>query len=483
MSVNDFTTLLPFIIITGWACILLLVDLFVPRERKSITASLAALGLIVTLVVVVFLVGEEREAFDGMIILDGFSGYLQVLFIAAGLIAIAQAYDYLKQQGINRGEYYILLLFAVGGMILMTMAGDLIIVFLAIELLSIPLYILSGFARPQFSSEEAGLKYFLLGAFASSFIVYGIALVYGSVDVTLLRDIVAITEAGEANLGLLIGGAVFILIGLGFKVAVTPFHMWTPDVYQGAPSSVTSFMSVAAKTAGFAAIFRVFISAFPSLSGYMVPAIIVIAAITVIWGNVAALIQDNIKRMLAYSSIAHAGFILMALPAAQDPELASSAVSAALFYLVAYAVSNLGAWGVVLAVERTEGKGLEIDDYAGLGTRRPLLAIAMAVFMISLIGVPPTAGFMAKFSVFGVVLDAGLIWLAVVGVIASLISAYFYLRVIVVMYMKTGEPRIRSEGWLNSTVWLAAIGTILIGILPGPLLALAEHANLLTWFP
>jgi NADH-quinone oxidoreductase subunit N len=415
-----------------------------------------------------------------MIIGDGFASFLTVLFLLAGLAGIALAYDYLKRMGIERGEYYTLLLFSICGMVLMAHAGDLIVVFLALELLSIPLYVLSGFAYPRLESEEAALKYFLLGAFATGFVVYGIALTYGATQATRLAGILEAAQSGVASPGLLAIGAGLILVGLGFKVAAVPFHMWTPDVYQGAPSPVVAFMSVGAKAGGFAALLRVLLTAFPALAPQWAPAVGWIAALTMIWGNVAAIGQSNIKRLLAYSSIAHAGYILMALASSADNRVAASAVSSALFYLLAYAVTNLGAWAVVLAMEKAEGSGLAIDDYAGLGARRPGMALAMAVFMLSFTGVPPTIGFIGKFALFRAAVDAGLIGLALVGVITSLVSAYFYLRVVIVMYMRPGEPVTRSEGWLNATVAVTALAAIAFGLLPGPLLALAGGARLLT---
>jgi NADH-quinone oxidoreductase subunit N len=274
-----------------------------------------------------------------------------------------------------------------------------------------------------------------------------------------------------------------ILVGLGFKVAAVPFHMWTPDVYHGAPSVVAAFMSVGAKAGGFAALLRIFVAAFPATAITWAPATMWIAALTMAWGNVAAIAQTNIKRMLAYSSIAHAGYILISLPAAATPTVTDEAIRAALFYLLGYAITNLGAWGIVLAMEKMGDEGLQIEDYAGLSTRRPGFALAMAIFMLSLTGMPPTVGFIGKFTIFRAAIDADLVWLAIVGVLTSLISAYYYLRVIVMMYMRTGEPETRSEGWLNVTVWLAAVGTFIFGILPGPLLTLASRASLLTLLP
>ncbi|MGD2252251.1 MAG: NADH-quinone oxidoreductase subunit N [Anaerolineales bacterium] len=483
MSSSDLSAILPLIVVAGWACILLLIDLFIPRTRKGITALLAAAGLLASMVLAAGRLGTRYTAFQGMIVADGFASFLQMVFLLSGLVGIALAYDYLKRQGIERGEYYTLLLFSISGMMLMAQAGDLIIVFLALELLSIPLYVLAGFARPREESEESAMKYFLLGAFASGFVVYGVALVFGATETTNLQGILATVQAGEASASLLLIGAGMILVGLGFKVAAVPFHMWTPDVYHGAPSAVTAFMSVGAKAGGFAALLRVFVTVFPDLGAQWAPVAMWVAALTMTWGNVAAIAQSNIKRMLAYSSIAHAGYILMALPAAAQDQVAQEAVSSVLFYLMAYAISNLGAWGVVLAVEKTEGQGLAIEDYAGLGARRPGLALAMAVFMLSLTGVPPMVGFMGKFYLFRAALDANLIWLAVVGVVTSLISAYYYLRVIVVMYMRAGEPVTRSEGWLNASLLLTALGTFVLGILPGPLFALIRQAGLLALGP
>ena len=474
MSLADLTPILPLLLVALWAIVLLVVDLFV--RRKGTTPLLAAAGLLLALVALVFRADDQQAVFDGMIVADSYASFLQAIFLVTGLLAIAVAYDYLNRMGIDRGEYYPLLLFTISGMMLMSLAGDLIVVFVALELLSLPLYVLAGFARPRPDSEEAAMKYFLLGAFASGFLVYGIALVFGATGTTNLAGIAAELSGGA---GLLLVGAVLVLVGLGFKVAAVPFHMWTPDVYQGAPSAVVAFMSVGAKAGGFAALLRIFIAALPDLAAAWAPLTMGLAALTMTWGNIAAIVQGNIKRMLAYSSIAHAGYILIALPAANLPAAAPGAVSAALFYLFAYLFSNLGAWAVVSAVERLEGGWLQIDDYSGLSRRRPGLALAMALFMLSLTGLPPTVGFIGKFFIFRAALEAGQIGLALVGVLTSLISAYYYLRVVVVMYMRPGEPETRSEGWLNATIGVTALATFVFGILPGPILALAEHSEIL----
>lgn len=478
MSSVDLLSLLPFIVLVSWACLLLLVDLFLPRNRKGWTALLAALGLVAALGASIPQIGKQNAAFNGMVVQDGFSTFIIILLLASGLAGVTLAYDYLKRMQIERGEYYVLMLFAISGMMLMAMAADLIMVFLALELLSIPLYVLAGFARPRPDSEEAALKYFLLGAFSAGFMVYGIALVFGSTGTTALDGVVRATTSGAANLPLLSIGAGLLLIGLGFKVAAVPFHMWTPDVYQGAPSAVTAFMSVGAKIAGFAALLRVFVLAFPSLSTDLTPIFWVLAALTMALGNLLAVAQTNIKRMLAYSSIAHAGYILMALVPFGQKDVIGGAVAAALFYLLAYAFTNFGAWAVVIALEKAEGKGLELDDYAGLGSKYPALAASMTIFMLSFIGVPPTLGFLGKFFLFSEVLKGGFVGLAIVGVLTSLVSAYYYLRVVVVMYMRQGEPVVRQETWLYATTALAALGTVVLSLYSQPLFAWASQAVL-----
>jgi NADH-quinone oxidoreductase subunit N len=480
--------ILPLTLLVGWACGVLLVDLFIPKTRKGLTALLAALGLLASLVVVVIRFGQTASAFGGMLMVDGFSTFLNVLLLASGLAGIALAYDYLKRTGLERGEYYVLLMFSISGMMLMSMAADLIIVFLALELLSIPLYVLAGIAVPRLESEEASLKYFLLGSFASGFVVYGTALVYGSTGTTALRGILAAVGSNTYDASLLMIGAALVLVGLGFKVAVVPFHMWTPDVYQGAPSAVTAFMAVGAKTAGFAALLRVFILAFPTLSVNLTPVLWTLAALTMILGNLVAIAQSNIKRLLAYSSIAHAGYILMALVPYGQPGVSKDSVASALFYLVAYAFTNFAAWAVVIALERGASEsnsaelggsaGLSLEDYAGLGHKHPALAAAMAVAMLSFTGVPPTLGFVGKFFLFRTVIEGGFIGLALIGVLTSLISAFYYLRVVVIMYMREGEPLVRQEPWLYLTAYAAAIGVVILSLFSTPLLNWASQAVL-----
>jgi NADH-quinone oxidoreductase subunit N len=478
MAITDLVALLPLVVLVVWTLVLLLVDLWIPEQRKGITALLAATGLAVSLGLTLSQVGRNQLAFNNMAVVDGFAVYLNILFLASGLVGIAIAYDYLKRMGIERGEYYVLLLFAISGMMLMAYAYDLIVVFLALELLSIPLYILAGFARPRLDSEEASLKYFLLGAFASGFVLYGVAMVFGATAQTNLPGILNSITTGSANAGLMLVGAGLLLIGFGFKVAAVPFHMWTPDVYQGAPTAVTGFMSVAAKAAGFTALLRVFVIIFPGYSTQLVPILWVLAGLTMLFGNIAAISQRNIKRMLAYSSISHAGYILMAFVSFGNKNVSGSVLGSALFYLMAYAVTSLGAWAVVTAVEKAEGKGLDLQDYAGLGKKYPYLAAAMLIFMLSFTGVPPTLGFWGKFYLFRTAVEGGNIGLAVIGLLASLISAYYYLRVVVVMYMQPGEPDAQREPWVNLAALVAAAATLLLGLIPGPLFAMAAQALL-----
>ncbi len=478
MAQLDFYTLLPTVVLVAWASGLLVADLFIPKERKGWTAALAALGLALTLGLTLGQIGRSGTGFAGMVVLDPFAVLANALLLVSGLLAVGLSFGYVQRRGINRGEYYTLTLFSVAGMMLMTQAADLIVVFLALEMFSLPLYVLAAFARPREDSEEAGMKYFLLGAFSAGFLIYGIALVYGATQTTALTGIVTAVATGAANTPLLAAGAGLILVGLGFKVAAVPFHMWTPDVYHGAPTSVTAFMAAGAKIAGFAALMRVFVQAFPSLGDKLTPILWALAALTMLLGNLIAIAQSNIKRMLAYSSIAHAGYILMALTAYANPDVRETAVAAALFYLVAYALTNFGVWGVVIALEGQNGRGLELSDYAGLGRKSPALAAAMTIFMLSFTGVPPTLGLIGKIYLFRATVEAGFIGLAVIGVFTSLISAYYYLRVVVIMYMREGDPQTTMDGWHKGVVALSAALTVLLSLAPAVLFTLVSGAVL-----
>ena len=480
MSFNsgDLLVLLPQIILTTWACILLLIIVFNREAAKGFAPLASALGLVVTAIFVLPQFDTEQEAFGGMYVVDGFSTFIGLLLLLGGLLTIALSYDYLQRMNLVRGEYYVLMLFSISGMMLMASAADLIVVFLALELLSIPLYVLAAFARPEPRSEEAGLKYFLLGAFASGFLLYGIALVYGATGTTAFTGIVSAVQAGIDQPLYLVLGAALILTGLGFKVAAVPFHMWTPDVYHGSPTSVTAFMALGAKTAGFAAMLRIFVVAFPSVSAQLTPVLLTITIATLLVGNLLAIAQNNVKRMLAYSSISHAGFILMAVVAYGNDAARFDVVASALFYLLAFAFASFGSWAVVMAIEQREGRGLEFKDYAGLGRKQPALAIAMTVFMLSFTGVPPTLGFAGKFFLFRAVLEGGYVGLAIIGVLASLISAYYYLRLVVVMFMQEGDPEVHKDRWLQLTAGATALATIALFIFSEPLFGWASQALL-----
>lgn len=482
MNLNDLLIILPTAILVAWAIILLLIDLSIPRSRKGITAFLAAFGLAIVLGVSLALgrvAGDLQPGFHDMAVLDGFATFANLLVLGSGLMGVALAHDYLQRTGIERGEYYVLLLLSSAGMMLMAQAYDLILFFLALELLSIPLYVLAGFAQKQTQSEEAGLKYFLLGSFASAVFLYGAALVYGATGTTSLPEIMKQVQAGGANSpGLLMVGAALLLVGLGFKVSAVPFHMWTPDVYQGAPTSVTAWMSVAVKVAGLAALLRVFLIAFPGMAENLRPILWGIAALTMIVGNLLAIVQNNIKRLLAYSSIAHVGYLLMAFVPYGNGEVVGDAVAAALFYLLGYGLTSFAAWGVVIAAEKSEGKGLDLDDYAGLGRKYPWLGLAMGVAMFSFAGIPLTLGFWGKFYIFQAVINGGDIGLALIGLLTSLFSAYYYLRILVVMFMRQGDPEVRQDSWLSLVTVASAAAVVLLAFIPGTLFNMAAQALL-----
>lgn len=470
MTLTDLSAILPILILVGWALVLILLDFAIPKGRKGVLAGFAALGLLASMVAAAWQFGQKTTAFNGMVVVDGFSLAVDMLFLFSGLVGIALAYNWLKRTGLERAEYYTLLLFSISGMMLMAHAYDLIIVFMALELLSIPLYILAGFYRDRAESEEAALKYFLLGAFAGGFVLYGTAMVFGATARTDLAGIMQVVEAGKANPVLLLVGAVLFLVGLGFKVAAFPFHQWVPDVYQGAPSPVTAFMSVAVKAAGFAALLRVFTTAFPSLSADVTPLVWAVSALTMIAGNVLAIAQTNIKRLLAYSSISNAGYLLMAFVTIGTPPVQADSVASMLFFLAAYGFTSLGAWAVVVALEQGEGQGLDLSDMAGLARKYPWLALAMLVFMLSFTGVPVTLGFWGKFYLFRTAVLGGQTALALIGLFTSLVSAYYYLRVVVVMYMRPGEPHLQADRWVRFTAIAAALVVVGLAFVPNTLL-------------
>ena len=470
--------LAPFIIVAGWGILLMIIDLFVSDERKTWATGLTVVGMVIAFIVTVtqWNNGGTTFATDGhpMVVVDNFAVFINGILLLTGIFTILVSTHFLRDNKLERPEFYMLMLFSLSGMMLMGMANDLILIFIALELLSIPLYIMSGFAWPREDSEESAMKYFLLGAFSSAIFVFGIALTYGATGTTSLPLIV---ESVSSESMLAVASMAFILVGLAFKVAAAPFHMWTPDVYEGAPTATTAFMSVGAKVAGFAALLRIFLIAFPHMGDGWIGAMAILATLTLIVGNVVAISQKNIKRLLAYSSIAHAGYILIALAAALNSE---DGVSSVLFYLFVYLFSNLGAFAIVMALEKKQGEGVLLDDYKGMFKRSPGWAIALAIFLLSLAGVPPTAGFVAKFYIFRAAVDAGLVWLAIVGVITAVVSTYYYLRIIYFMFMFEGDAQITAHAAVKWGVAIMVIVTLWVGLMPNTLFEITQQAVLPT---
>lgn len=469
----DVLPVLPVVIVAATALLILVLGVVIPRRSTQVLALLTLLGLGAAAAAALFLWGESGVAYGGMLATDNLSLFFGLVLIAGAALTVLLSWEYLDREGISYGEFFTLILLALAGMMFLAAGNDLLVIFLALETLSLALYILVGFARERRSSEEAALKYFLLGAFASAILLYGIALVYGATGTTNLAGLAAGAGGRLLDNPLLLAGVVLITVGFGFKLALVPFQMWTPDVYQGAPTPVTAFMSVATKAAAFAALLRLAMGALPALADVWAPMLAALAVLSMTVGNLAALAQRNIKRMLAYSSIAHAGYILVAIVAGGETGQAG-----VLFYLVAYTFMNVGAFAVVEALERHE-EGLELGDYAGLAARAPLLAAAMALFLFSLAGFPPTAGFFAKFYVFNAAVQQGYTWLAVIGVLNSLVGVAYYVGVIVQMYMR--EPgRTPATPELSRALTLAlivaAVAVLLFGLWPSPVLDLARQS-------
>jgi NADH-quinone oxidoreductase subunit N len=470
----DWRVITPLLIVLGWGALLLLIDVFVIGERgKRVTAYLAMAGLVAAGVSGIPLWNLNANTFSGMIVLDNFALTLIWIFVIIGVFIIGLAIDYLPRQGIEEGEFYPLVLFAVGGMMLLAQGSDLIVLFLGLELLSITLYILTGFAYPRVTSEEAAMKYLVLGAFAAGFFVYGIALIYGATGASSFSAIAATLAEGSADRSLLMIGAGLVLVAFGFKTSLAPFQFWTPDVYEGAPTPVAAFMSVGTKGAAFAALIRIVTLALPELSFFWQPLLAALAALTMLVGNLGALVQQNIKRMLAYSSIGHAGYILLAVLA-----LGERGNEAFLYYFMAYTLTNLGAFAVVIALEQRGEALWSLNDFDGLFRRYPGLALAMAVFMLSLAGVPPLAGFFAKLYVFTAAYDVGWGFLVLIGVITSAIAAAFYLRVVVRMFMaepgRETQPDVYQK--LRISIAIAALAVLLLGLIPAPVNTLIEQS-------
>jgi NADH-quinone oxidoreductase subunit N len=465
--------ILPLLVITIAAVAVLLLGARGDDEESEGLGWLSLAGIIIALILSFGVIGGQASTFSGALVVDNFTAFFYIVILLAAALTVLMSLDYVAEQRLSGAEYYSLVLFATLGMMLMAAAGDLIIIFLGLETMSIAVYILAGMARRDPKSNEASLKYFLLGAFSTGFLLYGIALIYGATGTVKLAQLsAALPHAGHQPL--LILGMGLLIIGFGFKVAAVPFHMWTPDVYEGAPTSVTAFMAVGVKLAAFAGFIRVFMVHLAGVQAEWAWVLWVIAALTVTLGNVIALLQVNMKRLLAYSAIAHAGYILVAMTAGS-----TAAGAAILYYLLGYAFTNLGAFAVLIALARRGEPNDTINDLRGLSTRHPLLAAAMTILLLSLVGVPPLAGFVGKFYLFSSALQAGYVWLVVIAVVNSVISAYYYLTPVVTMYTGQGGPdigRVYAHPALVTTIVIAVLATILIGLFPQPYMYAASGA-------
>ena len=490
----DWLAVGPEVALIGAAMILVLMAAL-NRGRRDLSgiyldvglAGVAAAGLITMRLWSVVTDGAPYETLSGMVAVDGFAVFARTIILAATALGLLVSQGFLRREQVEGPEYHALLLLSASGMLLMTSANDLIVVFLALEILSIALYVLAAFDRNRLESGEAGLKYFVLGAFSSAVMLYGVAMVYGATGTTALSGIAGFLAANTLfSSGLFLAGIALILVGLGFKVAAVPFHMWTPDVYQGAPTPVTGFMAAGAKAAGFAALLRVFVGGFGAYSVDWRPLMLVLAIASLLVGSVVALVQLDVKRMLAYSSISHAGYVLIAVQADSG-----HGVSSALFYLLTYTFMVVGTFAVVTVVGRKGDHRHSLDDYRGLGSRAPLLAGAMTFLLLGQAGIPLTSGFVAKFNVFAASVEAREYGLTLVGVITTVIAAFFYLRLIVVMYMS--DP---PEGDVEATegsgrfpfeldpatalaLGVAVAATVVMGVLPGAFIDFARDATLL----
>lgn len=474
---EHWTALSPEIALVGGALLLLLLDAARPHRRGVFFAvvTMLVLGMAAYLSVLQWF-AEPAVALGRMVVLDRFGSFVRLVVLGSAALATLAAPAYLKARALDRGEFYALLLLSTSGMTLLAVSSDLVMVFLAIELLSLGLYVMSGLDRARPESQEAAMKYFLLGAFASAFLLYGIALVFGASGTTnLIRLREALGTAGIEDFQLLAMAVALLAVGLGFKASMVPFHMWTPDVYQGAPTPVTAFMAGGTKAAAFGALLRVFVSTMTELRWDWRPPVIALSLVTFVVASVLAISQTDVKRMLAYSSVAHAGFIGIAVVAASR-----TGVAAALLYLFVYTAMTVGAFGCVMLFRDGAGERVHLAKYSGLGTRHPVAAALFAFFLFSLAGIPPTGGFIAKFYVFFGAIRAGYAWLAIAAVLASVASAFFYIRVAVVMFMQPppdGDdmPLERSKG-LRTALAVCAAVVLAVGVYPAPFLELVQRA-------
>jgi NADH-quinone oxidoreductase subunit N len=467
----DYLRILPEIVLAVFGmAIMLLEPLLHEEENRKTLGSVGLAGAVAALLATWLMAGSPGYAFWNMVRVDGFSVFFHVLVIAITIVLILTSYEYMSVQKIRAGEYYGLVLFGAVGMCLMSSAVELVLIFIALEISSISTYILAGFRRRFAISSESSLKYFLLGSFATAFFLYGVSLMFGATGSTNIDEISARLNSGVVPVLAYVAVAL-MFVGLGFKIAAAPFHVWTPDVYEGAPAPIVGFMSTAPKAAAFAVLLRVVFEANAPGRFWL---IWISAALSMTLGNVGALVQNNLKRLLAYSSIAHAGYMLMAFAAA--PELGTSAV---MFYTAAYAAMNVGAFAVVSHLANVGERYVTLEDYEGLGRRAPVLAGALGVFLISLIGIPVTGGFFAKFYVFSATLKSNLVWLTIIGVVNSAVGAYYYLKIIVVMYMREGReevPVLSIPPALALALVITLAATIYLGILPSRVLDFTQQS-------
>ncbi|MDP6657858.1 MAG: NADH-quinone oxidoreductase subunit N [Nitrospinaceae bacterium] len=467
----DLVSLAPVLVLSVFGIMVLVTDLFIGKD-KSVLVFISLTGLLMGAISSLAKYNLPVHSFNGAYIVDHLSVFFTFIFCISSALAILVSVDFNKREGIKVGEYYSLILFCTVGMVILASATDMIMIFLGIEIVSISLYVLAGIRRNDPKSNEAALKYFLLGAFATGFLLYGMTLLYGSTGSTKLVMIAsAIRNGGVASEPLLLMGVVLLIIGLGFKVAAVPFHMWAPDVYQGAPTPVTAFMAVGPKAASLAAFYRIFSEAIPQLSPSWEILLCVVSVITMFVGNLGAIMQTNIKRLLAFSSVAHVGYLIIAIIAKNS--LSSSAL---MFYMLTYAFMIFGTFGIVILLGRKGDENLEIENYSGLAYKHPVLALSMTIFLLSLGGLPPLAGFVAKFFVFSAALKEGFLILVIIAVLNSAVSLYYYLKVIVFMYMKdpVKEFDITLSPMTLFVIAISIFGTIQLGIFPDSIIALAQ---------
>ena len=476
VSSTDIIRFLPEIILTVMGTALMVLDPVLHKRSSYAFGHLAIAALIAGIGGAIYSFTDPGPAFGGMLVVDGFATFFRILVMSVGILAILPSYSFLARQEAETSEYHALLLFSIAGQCLMAAANDLIIVFIGLEISSIASYVLAGYLRDDKRANESSLKYFLLGSFATAFFLYGVAIVYGTtgtVNLTAVRNAVA---GQEQPLVVFLGlAAALMFVGLGFKVSAAPFQIWAPDVYQGAPTPVSAFLSAGPKAAAFAVFLRIFLTAFGPIGAGWEPLVWLAALLSMTVGNFAALLQTNVRRMLGYSSIAHAGYVLVALTARSE-----IGTAAAMFYLAGYAFMNIGAFSVVSHLSGKGEKYQNIEDLAGLGKRQPLTAALFTIYLLSLIGVPLTAGFFGKFYIFKAALESHLVWLAVLGLLNSAVGAYYYLRILVTMYMHEpgeGAPSVKPlTPSMRLALILPAAGTLFLGIFPSWLLEFASRS-------